>query len=151
MLSLVNGSASSDLEPAAWCSEIRGETSGQGQLSGHSFSLTWGDLGLHSRLWRPDDHMCLCEMSSWPWVAWGEMPSPVNGEPQLEHLGHFRVHSGSLGWDAAQLPQGVGYAENFLYLCGFYWVMTWILCRGKALCIQGPSQMATKPYLGYRF
>lgn len=150
MLSLVIGSTSSDSEPAAWRGETRGRWAGRGRLSGHSFSLTWGDLGLHSRLWHPDDHRCLCEMSSWPWVAW-EVPSPVNDEPQPEHLGRFGVQSGSPGRDAAQLPHGVGYAENFLYLCGFYWVMTWILCRGKTLCIQGPSQKATKPYLGHKF
>lgn len=109
----------------------------QGRLSRHSFPLTWGDLGLHSRLCsRSPQYMSLCEMSSWPhWVAWRQGPVPSNGEPQLLHLGHS-------GQGCSLLPHEVEYAEDFFCPYGFYWIMTWNLCKEHSVLSE---KMATKP------
>lgn len=124
-------------EPAR-CSELGRGAGSAGWLSRHSFPLTWGDLGLHSRLCsRSPQHTGLCEMSSWPrWVAWGQGPFPSNGEPQLQHLGQFRAHLSTLDRDASCCHTGCSMQRTFSVQYGFYWIMTWNLCREKALCTQ---------------
>lgn len=50
-------------------------------------------------------------------------------------LGTLQSIFGHLGQGCFLLPHVVLYAEDF-FLSWFYWIMTWNLCREKALCTQ---------------
>lgn len=66
--------------------------------------------------------MGLCVMSSLPrWVARGQGSFLSNGEPQLQHLGHFRVYLGT--WDTPEHIWAFGTGMLPAATCG-------VVCRG---------------------